>query len=65
LIIERDIDKQIKTTRKVNKLKQNRPKTVDAVIKSDELNFNNVISNNIKIVWNTLEQAKIFELNKR
>jgi hypothetical protein len=59
------MDKQMKTTKKINKLKQNGPKNVAAIVKSYESNFNNVILNNISTVCNKVEQVEIFELNKR
>ncbi len=55
----------MKTTKKINKLKQNGPKNVAAIVKSYESNFNNVILNNISTVCNKVEQVEIFELNKR
>jgi hypothetical protein len=54
----------MKTTKKIKKLKQNCPKNNAAFVKSDALNFNNVISNNISAVCYKVEQVQIFELNK-
>jgi hypothetical protein len=55
----------MKPTKKINKLKQNGPKIDAAFVKSDVLNFNNVISDKVSAVCNKVEQVEIFELNKR
>ena len=57
--------KQIKTTKKINKLKQNGPRNGAAAVISLASNFNNDISNNICAVCSKVEHDDIFEINNK
>jgi len=65
IIIERNLLIQIKTTKRINKVKQNGPRNSASPLKSVESNVNNVISSIICAVDKKLEQDEIFYINDK